>query len=226
MPSETFPKTDEERREQLATITTELYHAGLVTAMGGNLSIRCASRNDALWITPSQIFKGGLRSEQMILVDFSGQKLDVEGNPEGKPSMEASYHAGILSMRPEINAVVHTHAPLATVFAMCDMEMKPITTEAVSLLNFPVVPWALGGTRELAAFMIEYVGSANVNGAFLRNHGLVTLGANLREAADITYTVEHTIKILLACKLVGKEPSLIPQATVDLLTQHAGKMAV
>jgi ribulose-5-phosphate 4-epimerase/fuculose-1-phosphate aldolase len=220
-----LPRTDQERKEQLAATITELYRAGLVTASGGNLSVRCASRDDAVWITPSRIFKGGLSADEMIMIDFDGRRMDVEGNPDGNPSVEAVYHAGILKRRPEINSVIHTHAPLATVFAMCDMQMPPITTEAIFMMGLPVIPWAMGGSRELADYMIEYVGNTNAGGAFLRNHGLVTIGRNLREAADATYSIEHTIRILLLCKMTGKEPSVIPQETVDLLLNYLKMMA-
>jgi ribulose-5-phosphate 4-epimerase/fuculose-1-phosphate aldolase len=220
----TLPSTDQERKEQLAATITELYRAGLVTASGGNLSVRCASRDDAVWITPSRTFKGGLTADEMIMVDFDGRRMDVEGNPEGSPSVEAVYHAGILKRRPDVSSVIHTHAPLATAFAMCDMQMPPITTEAIFMMDLPVIPWALGGSQELANYMIEYVGNTRAGGAFLRNHGLVTIGRNLREAADATYAIEHTIKILLLCKMTGKEPSVIPQDTVDLLLNYVKMM--
>lgn len=220
-----LPSTDHERKEQLAATITELYRAGLVTATGGNLSVRCASRNDAIWITPSRTFKGGLTADEMIMVDFEGCRMDVEGNPAGNPSVEAVYHAGILKRRLEMNSVIHTHAPLATAFAMCDMHMPPITTEAIFMMDLPVIPWAMGGSRELADYMIEYVGNTHAGGAFLRNHGLVTIGRSLREAADATYAIEHTIRILLLCKSIGREPSVIPQETVDLLLNYIKTMA-
>ena len=215
-----LPATDQERKEQLAAMITELYRAGLVTASGGNLSVRSASHADAVWITPSRLFKGGLTADQMILIDFDGKRIEVEGNPPGDPSVESVYHAGILKRRPELSSVIHTHAPFATAFAMCDMQMPPMTTEAIFMMHLPVIPWALGGSRELAEYMIEYVGNTKAGGAFLRNHGLVTIGRNLREAADFTYAIEHTIRILLLCRMMGKEPSVIPQETVDLLLNY------
>ena len=220
-----LPTTDEERKQLLADIVTELYRADLITAMGGNASVRCASRDDALWITPSQIFKGGLRPEQMMLVDFDGKRIELASNPQGYPSVESVYHGGILRKRPDVNAVVHTHAPLATAFAMCDMQMPPITSEAILLMGLPTIPWALGGSRELAEYVLEYVGKRQVSGAYLRNHGLVTVGSTLREAADVTYAVEHTIKIIMACKTFGREPSLIPPESIKQVIDQAGEFA-
>lgn len=210
--------TEEELKQQLVAITTELYAAGVVTATGGNISVRCATREDAAWITPSQIFKGALTPDDMVLIDMDGKKI----SGPYKPSIESVYHGGILRCRPEVNAVVHSHALLATVFGMTEMEMRPITTEAVFLTNFPIIPWYMGGTKELANAVLEQIGSTKVQGAFLRNHGLVTLGKDLRKAADATLMVEHTIKILLYCRMAGLETTVIPEKAVQFLSQFAG----
>jgi L-fuculose-phosphate aldolase len=197
-------------------MTRELYDNKLVTAKGGNLSIRCDSRDNACWITPSQNFKGGLAAEDMVLVDLEGQKIDGRF----KPSVEAGYHAGIMRLRPEVNAVVHTHAPYATVFGMSDMEMKPITTEAILIANYPNIPFHLGGTADLHAFVLKHLGGGTAKGAFLRNHGLITTGRSLREAVDYTYMVEHTCHILITAKMAGIEPSLVPQDIVERIGQY------
>ena len=210
--------TEEELKQQLVDITTELYHADVITATGGNISVRCATREDAAWITPSQIFKGALSPDDMVMIDLDGKKID---GPY-KPSVESVYHGGILKSRPEINAVVHSHAPLATIFGMTGMKMIPITTEAIFMANYPVIPWYLGGTKELANAVLEQIGNTKAQGAFLCNHGLITLGKDLRKAADGTLTVEHTVGILLKCKMAGLEPELIPEKTVNFLAQFVG----
>ncbi len=207
--------TDDELRQQLAEITTELYQAGVITAIGGNLSVRSASRDGAAWITPSAIFKGALKAPDMVLIDFDGRLL--EGS--SKPSVESVYHGGIYRLRPDINAVVHSHAPLSVVFGASGMEMVPITAEAVLLGDMPVIPWYMPGSRELAADVLSRL--ARANGAFLRNHGLITTGKSLRRAADATLAVEETVKILLTCKALGVEPSLLPPEAVAMLRQRA-----
>ena len=209
---------DDELRVELVKITTELYRAGLVTATGGNVSVRSASQPDAAWITPSQIFKGDLKPEQMILIDMDGKKV----SGDDKPSVESVYHAGIMKYRPEINAVVHTHAPLSTIFGMCDLEVVPVNTESIFCMNMPVIPFYLGGTKELAQAVIEQVGQTKATGAFLRNHGLMTIGKSLRQAADNSYMVEHVVDIQLKIKMAGLTPSQVPEKTVKFLMQFAG----
>jgi L-ribulose-5-phosphate 4-epimerase len=209
---------DEEARRALAATTRELYDRQLVTAGGGNLSVRSPERPGTLWITPSGIFKGGLGPEDMVLVDLDGNQLE---GPH-RPSVETGYHAGIMRARPHVGAVVHSHAPLATVFAVAGMDMLPVTTEAVLLAGYPTCDFRPGGSHELHDAVMRELGATSARGAFLRNHGLVTVGATLREAADETYMVEHTCRILILTRLLGVQPALISPETVDLLTRSAG----
>ena len=82
---------DKELKQQLAETVSELYQAGLITGKGGNVSVRSVDHKDAVWITPSRIFKGGLEPENMILVDMEGMLLEGDSIP----SVESAYHAGI-----------------------------------------------------------------------------------------------------------------------------------
>ncbi|HEX9091878.1 MAG TPA: class II aldolase/adducin family protein [Anaerolineales bacterium] len=212
--------SDDELKVELSQITTELYRAGLVTAMGGNISVRSSTQPDCSWITPSQIFKGHLKPEQMIMIDREGKKIRGDGNP----SMESVYHAGVMKSRPDINAVVHTHAPLSTIFGMCDLEVLPVSTEAVYCMSMPVIPFYPGGSTELAQAVIEQVGQTKAIGAFLRNHGLITVGKSLREAADNSYMVEHVVDILLKIKMAGLSPSQIPEEMIKYIIQSGGAL--
>jgi ribulose-5-phosphate 4-epimerase/fuculose-1-phosphate aldolase len=210
--------TEDDVKKQLAEITTELFHAGVITATGGNISVRCATRFDAAWITPSQIFKRELTPDQMVMIGMDGKKIQGEFTP----SVESVYHASILKHRKNINAVVHTHAPLSIVFGLCEMEWIPITAEAIFMSNIPMIPWYLAGSNELAAAVEKEVSRTESRGAFLRNHGLITIGETLREAADATLAVEHTIKILVTCKLLGKEPTDILADAMKFLIDYEG----
>ncbi len=84
---------------------------GWVPATSGNLSVR-VDRN-RIAITASGRHKGRLTGEDILLVDIEG--VPVEGN--GKPSAETLLHTLIYRLYPEVNAVVHTHSPNATLIS-------------------------------------------------------------------------------------------------------------
>ena len=209
---------DKELKEQLVNTTKELYQAGVITAKGGNVSTRSADHENAVWITPSQIDKSSLTPELMVLIGFDGKKI----MGESRPSVESSYHAGLMQKRKDINAVVHTHAPLATIFGMINMEISPITSEAVFIMDYPKIPFYLGGSKDLANAVLEKLGEGKMGGAFLCNHGLITVGKDLPIAAERTMMVEHVLHMLFTIKRLGLEPSILPENAVKLLSQFAG----
>ena len=202
--------TDKELKQQLVNTVTELYNAGLITGKGGNVSVRSVDLEDAVWITPSQIFKGGLKPEQMILVNMEGKRI----GGDTIPSVESSYHAGLMRLRPEINSVVHTHAPLATIFGMIDMPILPVTVEAVMIMDFPRLPFLLAGTQELTSAVLNNIGKTKLLGAFLQNHGLITIGKDLKKAAYLTYTVEFALNLLFNIKSLSLQPMEIPEKSI------------
>lgn len=113
--------TDDALQQLLADISTELYQAGVVTATGGNISVRSVEREHALWITPSAVFKGALSPQDMTLIDEDGKVVS------GKypPSIEFSFHAGLMRVRADINAVVHSHPPYAIVWGLGILPSHP-----------------------------------------------------------------------------------------------------
>jgi L-ribulose-5-phosphate 4-epimerase len=200
-------------RAHLAEITTELYQVGVVTPTGGNVSVRSVDVANALWITPSAVFKGSLHPEDMTLINLEGTVIDGRF----KPSMEYAFHAGLMKLRPEINAVVHSHAPYAIVWGLGEFEIPPITYEALFVGQLPFIPWHMVGSKELASAILDKIGQGSVPGAFLRNHGLITVGGNLRQAADATLMVEQTLKIMHLTNQLGCKPFVLSGKAIEEL---------
>lgn len=182
-------------KQEIVDITNELFLADVITATGGNVSARVEG-TDTIWITPTRMFKGSLTVDDLIRVDLEGNM--VEGKT--RPSVEAPMHTGIMRARPEVLAVVHSHAPHATAMAVCGVCVPPITFDAFLVSKLPMVPFAMSG-EELAQAVLQSIG--DWPGAFLQNHGMLAVGKNLRSAANLTMTVEHIGKILCIAKTLG-----------------------
>ncbi len=204
---------DAELKQNLVEITTELYREGVVTAAGGNISVRSVENVKALWITPTMVHKGSLHPEDMTLIDLEGIVL----GGKYKPSIEFGFHAGLMKLRPDINAVVHSHAPYATVWGLGDFNIPPITYEALLVGRLPYIPWHMVGSQELAQAVMNAVGNGMIAGAFLRNHGLVTVGKDLRQATDNTLMVEHTLKILHLVRQLDFKPTELTGKAIEQL---------
>ena len=198
------------RRKLLDTVN-ELYAEGVITATGGNVSVRNPDSEDQIWITPSQVFKGDLTPESMVLIDLNGKSL-IAG--QKAPSSEKSFHTQILQKKCEANAVIHAHAPFATILANAGIPFLPISSEAAFFGgDIARVPYMTPGSDELAAAVSDLM--VDEWAVFMVNHGVVCAGRSLRKASDMIQIIDRTAEVILGCLAVGKEPPLLPQSDID-----------
>lgn len=203
-------QTDREARQQIVQIVGELFQSGHLTPTGGNVSA-LSGDGETLWITPSGLFKGTLSEDSLVHIKPDGSV--IQGT--NKPSVEYQMHFRSYRARKGVTGAVHTHSPIATAFGICNQRFDPINTDAVFLADTQIVPWFMPGTKELA----EAVGLAleKSRGAILQNHGLMTVGKDLRAAATRAILIEETAKLQLYMKQFGGQLSLIPDEWVKKL---------
>jgi L-ribulose-5-phosphate 4-epimerase len=202
--------TDREAKQQIVQIVNELFAMGLLTATGGNVSTT-SPEEGTIWVTPSRLYKGGLTENDLVRIDANGNV--VEG--ERVPTVEWQMHFASYIARPSSTGAIHTHAPIATAFGITNQTFPPINTDAVFLADTVIVPWLMPGSKELADAVGEALKVSR--GCFLQNHGLMTVGADLRKAATWAMMLEETAKIVLYCKQFGGEMAVLPPEWVEQL---------
>lgn len=206
-------------RRDLIEVVGELYSAQLITATGGNVSVRSGQPGEA-WITPSQLFKGDLTPEILVRIDMDGRAVDEGAR---SPSSESLMHTAVLKARPEVQAVIHCHAAHATILANTGLPFLPISTEAAFFVDIGRIPFVMPGTQELADAVVEAMGAGWA--VLMQNHGLLVAGRSLRRAADMCEIIERTAQVIIGCYSVGKEPPTLPDETVKMLSKYADLMA-
>ena len=198
-------------RDEVVRTVEEMYAHGLITSTGGNVSVRIPDKDEA-WITPNSSFKGALRPDMLV-------RIDLEGNPIGNfpyaPSSERLLHCAVYRNNPKMGAVIHSHAPKATILGLTGLPFLPISTEAAFIGEIPRVPFIMPGTSELA----DIVGAAvkDAPAVIMQNHGLIVGGPNLRHTIDMTFIIERTADALITCHALGKTPSVLPDEIVTAL---------
>lgn len=207
-------------RLAMCEVIEELYRCGLITATGGNVSARCSEQPQEAWITPRGMFKGALSPEIMVRMDARGEPAQ---SALGTPSSESKIHAAILAARPDVQAVVHCHAPYATILVNSDLPFLPISTEAAFLAGIGRIPFVMPGTDLLAAALVEALGAGWA--VLMQNHGLIVAARSLRRASDITQIVERTAQVILGGYAVGRPPPVLPAELVKELSTKSDLMA-
>jgi L-fuculose-phosphate aldolase len=156
-------------------------------------------------ISPTGFCLDEVRPEDWVRV-----KMDTaEVHPgQGRPSSEVFMHRNIYLLRPEVNAVYHSHPPHVIALSLLRLSIRPIGSEAPFLLGetVPLVPYAIPTSPLLAEAVKPYAVKHDV--MILENHGLVTLGVDNRQAFNRTELSEEIAKIMSIALSLGKgEPN-------------------
>src|SRR5262249_5010837 len=136
------------------------------------------------------------------------------------PSSERMLHCAVYRNNPNVGAVIHSHAPKATLLGLMDIPFLPISTEAAYIGKIPRIPFIMPGTVELA----DAVGAVakDAPAVILQNHGLIVGGPDLRQTIDMTLIVEQTAEKLIACHMIGKIPPVLPDEVIAMLRSLGG----
>ena len=177
-------------RQQVVQIAQELTRKGYLMATGGNLSVRVLGE-PAFAITPSNYDYMKMTVEDVCILG-----MDLSSR-EGRlpPSVESSMHAAIYAVRPDVNAIVHTHQPYASALSLIKAPIPALFDEQARFLgrSVEIIPYAPSGTSFLKNVIARHV--QNKNNAFLmQNHGALCLGHDSERAA-------HNVEILEKCAL-------------------------
>jgi L-fuculose-phosphate aldolase len=198
-------------RTKVVDVSKRIYDRGLVAGAGGNVSARAPMSNEVL-ITPSGLCKGHLKPSEIVKVDLDGNVL------KGKlrPTSEMPMHNEIYKLRKDVNAIVHTHAPVSTAFSCANVPLDySIYPEVIVMIGeIPMVEYVTPTTKDLGAVVARCVGKHNA--LLLRSHGPVSMGINLEQAYQRMELLEDFAKILLVSKILGG-PQPLPEGEAQKL---------
>lgn len=174
----------------------------------GNLSVRMPG-TDTLVLASESLHL--LRTEAVLSLDLDGRVLSGKLSPVTAEILPM--HTQMYRHRPETGAVIHVHAPYATVFAVAG---KPIECVSESLARWGVVdpvPVAAYGPRgsQQAIDNILNVVKPSTRAVLLANHGVLVLGSDLDNAMKITLALEEAAFLALHAEVLGGAMTLAPE---------------
>jgi L-fuculose-phosphate aldolase len=202
--------TESALRADVVEVGRRMYARGYTASNDGNVSVRLGA--DRLLMTPKGVCKGFMTPDILCITDLEGRKLAGERDP----SSEALMHLEVYRQRPDVQAVVHAHPPIATGFAVAGIPLnRAVLAEVLTTLgSIPIAEYATPSTRELPEAVGKYIKAHD--GMLLANHGALTVGGDLFSAYFKMETIEHFARISLVARLLGRENLLAREEVLRL----------
>jgi L-ribulose-5-phosphate 4-epimerase len=203
-----MPSSFPSERQAIVDAAQWLVRAGVLShSSHGNSSVRLPDGQSMLITGVSSLLNTA--PESLAVVDFEGSVL--EGDLASTSAEIVSMHAVVYRVRSDIGAVIHTHSPMVTTYAMAHKPL-PIHYEGLLRLgvseDIPVAAWGPRGSRESIAYIEECLTEhPETSAVLLANHGLLAFGADQRLAAQLIISLEEAAEMmLLAERLGGSQP--------------------
>ncbi|THA48129.1 class II aldolase/adducin family protein [Streptomyces sp. A1136] len=189
-------------RAELVAAAEALFTAGVMSHSGhANLSARLDA--DSFLLTPG--FVRGLRPEDLAAVSLDGRVL--EGELRSVSAEIIAMHSAVYRARPHVGAVIHTHSPSATAFAVAH---RPLPCRTEPMLRFgqpeevPVVPWGPRGSDVSVRGIVDVLERRPAtSAALLANHGLIVFGPDSAATAHLVVAIEESAEAEIAAAAIG-----------------------
>lgn len=200
------------KREVIDTTSWLVEHEYLgQLSSGGNISVRVPDNNVVI-ITPSGKPYRLLDLDDICVIDFDLNP--IEGSLS--PSIEAAMHIGVYQTRSDVNAVIHTHQPFASILAIINKPIPALFDEiSVEIGHLvEIIPYAFSGSSEL----VNNVRSKLENAChcyLIQNHGALCLGTDMERAMKNTELLETVAHIYYHALAAGQEITTLPPSAID-----------
>lgn len=161
---------------------------GTRSGTGGNVSA-LIDDEDAIAITPSGKPYDSMTSSDICIVGLDQRWIECPS----EPSVETGMHIAVYQNRQDVNAVIHTHQPYASLFALLNHPIPALFDEVAITIGpqVEVVPYGLSGSPELLANVVSRLGN-RCHCYILQNHGALSIGKNLDKTAHYVELLEKT----------------------------------
>lgn len=209
------------KKEDIEKFIQQAHRVGkerLQLCSSGNLSWRVG--DDLALVSGTGSWLPRLSEENVVLCNIStGEKIDGP-----KPSMESTFHLGVLRERKDMNVVLHFQSKYATVISC--MKEKPKNFNVVAEVpcycgkEIAVIPYFRPGSPELAKAVTEALKDHDT--VLMSKHGQAVCGKDFDDA------FQKAVFFELACSIIvnageGNYSTLTDEEIRDLDIYVLGK---
>ena len=208
MPNTLSNSSVERYKIEVAACTRLLNNEGILE-YSGHVSVRLPDRNTLL-IQSFDASRTDLMPDELFVVDLAGKILD--GPSDARPVNEVEIHSEVLRARAEVNAVLHYHPDIATLFTMVEgVDLVPMKNHAYRWgSGIPTHPesWHID-TPQRGRAMAETLGEHNA--VMLRAHGAVIVSESIPALMVDAVHFEENAKAMYDAARLGTLKPLSPE---------------
>jgi ribulose-5-phosphate 4-epimerase/fuculose-1-phosphate aldolase len=208
----TFERVEDERlhrKQRLAAAFRLFARYGFDEGIAGHITARDPELADHFWVNPFGMYFGHIRVSDLLLVNHKGEV--VEGD---KPVNVAAFaiHSQVHQARPDVVAAAHAHSTYGKSWSSLGRLLDPLTQDACSFYEdhslFDDYTGVVLDTQE-GKRIATALGDRKA--AILRNHGLLTVGHSVDEAAWWFITMDRSCQVQLMAEAAGKPVVIDPE---------------
>ncbi|KAF2966980.1 hypothetical protein GQX73_g6603 [Xylaria multiplex] len=182
---------------------------GFTEGTSGHISVRDPVDPNTFWINPLGKHFGMLKASDMVQIDEEGRVIG--GNKTAVNAAGFMIHSAVHKARPDINAACHTHSPAGKAWSAFGRPLDIINQDSCNFYGIQAVYKAFGGVvlgAEEGVRIAEALGPKG-KAIILQNHGLLTAGSTVDEAAYLFTCMERTCEVQLMVESAGLPKKLI-----------------
>jgi ribulose-5-phosphate 4-epimerase/fuculose-1-phosphate aldolase len=218
-----FDTVEQERRhrkERLAAAFRLFSKCGFDEGIAGHITARDPEFTDSFWVNPFAMHFSEVSASDLIRVDAHGEV--VEGD---QPVNVAAFaiHSSVHAARPDVVAAAHSHSLYGKSWSSLARLLDPLTQDSCAFYgdhslfdDFTGVVVDPEEGKRIAVALGEH------KACILRNHGLLTVGHSVDEAAWWFITMERTCQAQLLAEAAGKTRSIDEEDARLTATQVGG----
>jgi ribulose-5-phosphate 4-epimerase/fuculose-1-phosphate aldolase len=199
----------QQARIDLAACFRMAARLGMHEGICNHFSAVVPGRDDLMLVNPYGWAFSEITASRLLITDLEGRVVAGDGVPEATAFF---IHARMHANQPRARAAFHTHMPYATALAM--LEGEPLVWAGQTALKFYGRTLVDENYNGLALDNAEgdriaaSVGDADI--VFMRNHGVMVLGASIAEAWDDLYYLERAAHAQWLAESTGRKLKPVP----------------
>lgn len=214
----TFSTVQAKRRwllEEMAGAFRLFARKGYGIGSAGHISVRDPENPDQFWLNPLGVHFGLLKASDMVLVDHEGNVIGGSMRPVNKAGFQI--HGAVHRARPDVIAACHTHSVYGKAYSAFGKPLEMLNQDACTFYNDQAVYRDFGGvvlSLEEGAQIAAALGDKKRN-LILQNHGLLTAGSTVGEAAFLFILMEQSCHAQLLADASNEKKCIVSDKVAE-----------